>query len=74
MKTSMEVKSYQVGQYRYGIFECILSGMGKNRGTLDSTHSRRTAQRHAARLRADNVNGWRTAAGLSYRVLRTNLD
>lgn len=71
MTTSMEVKSYQVAQYRNGIFDCILSGMGKNRGTWDSTHSRRAAQRHAADLRREP---WRERSGLSYRVLRTNLD
>jgi hypothetical protein len=67
----MEVKSYQVGQYRNGLFDCILSGMGKNRGTWDSTHSKTAAYRHAAQLRKE---AWRARAGLSYRVLRTNLD
>jgi hypothetical protein len=67
----METKSYQVGQYRHGIFEAIVSGMGKNRGKLDSTHSRTAAYRHARALRSEQ---WRACAGLSYRVLRTNLD
>ena len=57
-----------VVQYRHGVFDAVMSGMGKNRGTLDSDHSRRSAQRHAAALRADNVNQWRTDAGLTYRV------
>lgn len=61
------ITHYQVGQYRHGIFDCIMSGMGKNKGTLDSDHSRRSAYRHAAVLRGEL---WRTRAGLSYRVLK----
>jgi len=68
----MNATRYCVVQYRNGAFDCILSGMGKNRGTLDSDHSRRSAQRHARMLRMDNVNEWRTRAGLSYRVETEN--
>ena len=57
--------SFCVVQYRHGKFDCVLSGMGKNRGTLDADHSRRSAQRHAKSLRAEP---WRAIAGLSYRV------
>jgi putative IMPACT (imprinted ancient) family translation regulator len=64
----MNATRYCVVQYRHGKFDGIMSGMGKNRGTLDSDHSRRSAQRHARMLRMDNVNEWRTRAGLSYRV------
>lgn len=56
---------YVVAQYRNGIFDSVLSGMGKNRGTWDAEHSRRAAQRHARALRAEQ---WRARAGLSYRV------
>ena len=56
---------YCVTQYRNGLFDSVLSGMGKNRGTLNSGHSRRAAFRHAAALRAEP---WRARAGLTYRV------
>lgn len=56
---------WHVVQYRHGVFDGVMSGMGKNRGTLDSDHSRRSAQRHAKALRAEE---WRGRAGLSYRV------
>lgn len=56
---------FVVVQYRNGAFDCVLSGMGRNRGTLDATHSRRSAQRHAQQLR---LEPWRSRAGLTYRV------
>ncbi len=56
---------FHVVQYRAGRFDGIVSGMGRHRGTLDSDHSRRQAQRHAADLRREP---WRARAGLSYRV------
>ena len=65
----MNATRYCVVQYRHGKFDGIMSGMGKNRGTLDSDHSRRSAYRHAAALRAES---WRTRAGLSYRVETEN--
>jgi len=68
----MNETRYHVVQYRHGRFDAIMSGMGKNRGTLDSDHSRRSAQRHARMLRMDNVNNWRTDVGLSYRVETEN--
>lgn len=61
------VTHYQVAQYRNGLFDCIISGMGKNRGTLDSDHSRQSAYRHAAALR---IEPWRAKSGLTYRVLK----
>jgi hypothetical protein len=59
------MKQYEVIQYRNGQWDAIMSGMGKNRGKLESQHSRRAAQRHAAALRAEP---WRAIAGLSYKV------
>ena len=65
-----EITGYQVAQYQNGIFVCIVSGMGKNRNTWDSVHSRSAAYRHARKLRAEHPN--LCAIGLSYRVLATN--
>ena len=59
--------SYNVVEYKNGRLHCIISGMGKNRGTWDADHSRSAAYRHAAALRGES---WRAAAGLSYRVER----
>lgn len=61
----MNATEYCVVQYRKGKLDAVMSGMGKNRGTLDAGHSRRAAQRHAAELRREP---WRESAGLSYRV------
>jgi len=61
---------YQVAQYRNGVFHAILSGMGRNRGTLDSRHGRSAAYRHARELRAEQ---WRSRAGLTYKVVKTNI-
>lgn len=53
---------YQVVQYTHGgQFRAVISGLGRNRGTWDSCHSRRTARRHAKRLRAEHP-------GFAYRV------
>ena len=60
-----EISAYQVVQYRNGKVDAVMSGMGKNRGTLDSMHSRSAAYRHAASMRKEE---WRKRAGLSYRV------
>lgn len=38
-----------------GQFIGVISGMGRHRGTWDSDHSRRQAQRHAAALRRDRT-------------------
>lgn len=43
--------SYCVVAYQGERFIGVMSGMGKNRKTWDSDHGRRSAQRHAARLR-----------------------
>lgn len=59
------MKRYHVVQYRNDVFDSVISGMGRNRGTLDAEHSRRAAQRHTAALRAEP---WRATAGLTYRV------
>ena len=63
--------SYQVAQYRNGVFDCILSGLGRHRGTLNSTHSRSCAYRHAKDLASEP---WRKISGLTYKVLKTNID
>jgi hypothetical protein len=39
-----------------GKFDGVISGMGRNKGTWDSTHGRRTAQRHAACCRKEDPN------------------
>lgn len=39
-----------VERTRAGAFIAVISGMGRNRNTLDASHSQRTAQRHARRL------------------------
>lgn len=31
-------------------FQSVISGLGRNAGTLGAAHSKRTAQRHATRL------------------------
>ncbi len=38
-----------------GAFIGIVAGCGRNRGTWDAEHSRRTAQRHAAALRRQDA-------------------
>ena len=45
-------ETYSVVKYtKSGKFVATISGMGRNKGTLDHSHSKRTAQRHAAALR-----------------------
>ncbi len=44
---------YCVVAYEGGRFMGVVSGMGRNRGTWDSSHGRRSAQRHAAALRVE---------------------
>ena len=61
--------THHVVQYRNNKFDAVMSGMGRNRGTLDSAHTQRTAQRHAQELRNES---WRKTAGLSYRVEPVN--
>ena len=56
---------YEVIQYRNGNFDSVLSGMGKNRGTLDSAHSFKSAHYHKKLLESEP---WRKLAGLSYKV------
>ena len=65
-----DITGYQVARYQSGHFVCIVSGLGKNRGTWDSVHSRSAAYRHARKLRAKHPA--LAGLGLSYRVLRTN--
>jgi len=42
---------YCVVAYVAGRFAGVMSGMGRNRGTWDSDHSRRAARKHARELR-----------------------
>lgn len=65
-----DITGFQVARFQNGAFVCIVSGMGKNRGTWDSVHSRNAAYRHARQLRAEHPH--LAAIGTEYRVLRTN--
>ena len=42
---------YVTQRTKAGKFIAIISGLGRNRGTLDAAHSAATARRHARRLR-----------------------
>lgn len=42
---------FHIIRYVKGHFDSVISGCGRNKGTLDSTHSKRSAQRHAKALR-----------------------
>lgn len=44
---------YKVVEYRNGKFSAVISGMGKNKGKWDSSHSRSAAYYHAAKLRIE---------------------
>lgn len=50
------ITEYQVREYRKVghelRFVSVISGMGKNKGTWNSTHSRSAAYKHCARLNA----------------------
>ena len=56
---------YCVVQKRNGIFDGVLSGMGKNKNTLDSGHSRSSAYFHKKELEKEI---WRKRSGLTYSV------
>ena len=60
-----KMKEYIVVQYRHGKFDGVLSGMGKNKNTLDTTHSRSAAYFHKKELEKEN---WRKVSGLTYKV------
>jgi hypothetical protein len=48
---------YSVVKYTLdGKFVATISGMGRNKGTWDHSHSKRTAHRHAASLRREDPN------------------
>lgn len=66
-----DITGFQVARYQNGIFVCIVSGLGKNRKTWNSVHSRSAAYRHARKLRAEHPQ--LTAIGLDYRVIATNI-
>ena len=44
---------YYVVRYQHGQFDSVMAGLGRNRRTWDTAHSRRTAQRHATSLRKE---------------------
>ena len=51
----MENTDYVVVKYSQGNeFISIVAGMGRNKNTWDTNHGRRTAQRHAKALRAED--------------------
>lgn len=53
-KNQIMEQEYHVCKYAHtGEFLGVVSGMGRNRGTWDATHGRRTVQRHAALLRQE---------------------
>lgn len=45
--------SYYVVRYVNDVPESVMAGLGRNRRTWDTNHSRRTAQRHARQLRTE---------------------
>lgn len=56
--------SYNVVKYRVQntssdaslVFVGVMAGIGRNKGTWDSTHSKNTAQRHAKILRKKEID------------------
>ncbi len=48
------INEYKVVEYQNGKFSAVISGMGKNKNTWDSCHSRSAGYRHAAILRKEN--------------------
>jgi hypothetical protein len=54
-------REYQVAEYvhrenpRQLAFVGIVAGMGKNRGTWDTSHGRSAAYKHCAQLRKENA-------------------
>ncbi len=51
------MKEYTIAGYdENNNFTGCIAGLGHNKGKWDSLHSRRTAQRHAKRLREQNPN------------------
>lgn len=54
---------YQVEKYKDDVYVGAVAGMGRHKGTLDSQHKLRSAQRHAAVLRKQND-------GFTYKVVK----
>jgi hypothetical protein len=44
------MKRYQVIRYEEGRIVGVMAGLGRNRGTWDSSHSKSAAYRHARQL------------------------
>jgi len=52
----MRSETHSVVKYtKAGKFVATISGMGRNKGTWDHSHSQRSAQRHAATLRKEDA-------------------
>lgn len=41
---------HYVAEYVHGVRSATLSGLGRNKGTQDATHSKRTAQKYAREM------------------------
>ena len=60
---------FQVSKYIDGVYHSAISGMGRNSRSWDYTAlSRRTAQRWAAKCRADDANCPYALAHYTYKV------
>jgi hypothetical protein len=44
------MKNWHVVEYNNGKFVAIVSGLGRNKGTWDSNHTKRTAKKWAEKL------------------------
>lgn len=55
---------YVIQRTKAGKFIACMSGMGRNRNTWDSSHSKLTAQRHARQLRASDPEHTYTVEGM----------
>ena len=62
------MKNYQVVQYKNAEFYGIVSGLGRNLNTWDSTHTKRTAQRYAKVLR----EAYKNDVGVTFKVETVN--
>ena len=53
MKHTLNFEPFYVVAYKDGKFVGAISGLGCNRGTLDASHSKSAAEKHAARMRVN---------------------
>ena len=56
------MKIYEVNRYKDGRFVGTMAGLGRNKGTWDSSHSKSAAYRHARELNQERD-------GYTYRAL-----